>query len=410
MNVVLLGAGASKAYTQSKTKIKMPIAKDFFTTYNKLDISSKPEVLVGDIINYLKKYHGLDAEDFKNYNEDIENIHSEIGDKIIDLMNNSIYSTSNIYSRTIEEGFPIYRAYMQLLFLFNNVINEIQNGEVSKPHQNIGLNLSSEDVILTFNWDTLMDRALESVTSWNVNGGYYIYPRAIYDDGWIINNESSHGNYPLLIKLHGSSNWLTGYMTIQDNKWELTQELSSDVFYVYRHTKNPYDTFRGRYSPGYEAFSYGYYPPNIPDNGKKLPNGFYRVKVNTNYDPRIKNNISGESGLTSMPAIIPPVKKKEYNLFGDVFKKLWYKAEESLTKAEKILIIGYSFPKTDLKTDELFKKAFSKRTTKPKIVIINPSPEEIKNKFMMEYGIDEELICIKKAYFDEKFDITSVLH
>ena len=75
MNVLMLGAGASKAYTQSKTKIKMPIAKDFFQTYNRLDISEKPDVLVGDIINYLKKYHKMTALDFIDYSEDIENIH-----------------------------------------------------------------------------------------------------------------------------------------------------------------------------------------------------------------------------------------------------------------------------------------------------------------------------------------------
>ena len=35
MNVVLLGAGASKAYSNSPTGRKMPIAKDFFQTLNK---------------------------------------------------------------------------------------------------------------------------------------------------------------------------------------------------------------------------------------------------------------------------------------------------------------------------------------------------------------------------------------
>jgi hypothetical protein len=407
MNVLLLGAGASKAYTQSKTKIKMPIAKDFFQTYNRLDISEKPDVLVGDLINYLKKYHKMTVSDFSNYSEDIENIHSEISDKVISYAKESKFYFSGNNS---DEKVLAYRAYMQVLFLFNSVINEIQNGDVSKPHQNIAQNLKSDDVILTFNWDTLMDRALESVTNWNVDSGYYIPPKAIYNDGWVGCHGKSTNNAPLLIKLHGSTNWLTSYMRIENGNWKLTQELSPDVLYVYRNTLQPYETYRGRYWNGYEPFSYGYYPPNIPDKGEKAPEGYYTVNLRSNFDPRIQNNISGTAGLVSMPAIIPPVKQKEYNLFGDVFETLWKKAEESLAKADNIVILGYSFPRTDYRTDELFKKAFCKRTTKPKIVIINPAPDELKQKFIYDYGIDEKLIQVEKTYFDEKYNIATVLN
>jgi hypothetical protein len=52
MNVYLLGAGASKSYEESKTGAKLPLANDFFETFNNLDISSNGWVLVGDIINY----------------------------------------------------------------------------------------------------------------------------------------------------------------------------------------------------------------------------------------------------------------------------------------------------------------------------------------------------------------------
>lgn len=406
MNVVILGAGASKAYTQSKTKIRMPIAKDFFQTYNKLDISEKPDVLVGDIINYLKRHHRMTELDFINYSEDIENIHSEISDKVITYSKESkLYLNDNYkYDKIL-----VYRAYMQLLFLFNSVINEIQNGDVSKPHQNIAQNLKSEDVIITFNWDTLMDRALESTTDWSVDSGYHITPKAIYNNGWVEHCSKLNSSAPLLIKLHGSTNWLTSYMRIENGNWKLTQELSPDVLYVYRKTLEPYDTHRGRYWSGYEPFSYGYYPPNIPDKGEKVPEGHFTIRLISNFDPRIQNNISGTTGLVSMPAIIPPVKQKKYDLFGDVFEKLWKKAEESLTNADNIVILGYSFPKTDYRTDELFRKAFCKRTTKPKIVIINPTPDEIKHKFIYDYGIDEKLIQVEKTYFDEKFDIASVL-
>ncbi len=41
-----------------------------------------------------------------------------------------------------------------------------------------------------------------------------------------------------------------------------------------------------------------------------------------------------------------------------LFDNLWEKAQEGLTNAEHIIIIGYSFPRTDLKSNQLFLDAF----------------------------------------------------
>ncbi|MBA7495573.1 hypothetical protein ES702_06160 [subsurface metagenome] len=118
--------------------------------------------------------------------------------------------------------------------------------------------------------------------------------------------------------------------------------------------------------------------------------------------------MSEDKGLVSMPLIIPPVQDKEYDFYGNLFKELWDKAEESLIKTDKITIIGYSFPKTDIKTDELFKNAFSKRNTMPEIIIINPHPESIVKKFTFDYGILNDKIKVYKEYFSEDFDFDKI--
>ena len=84
MNVIILGAGASKSYQDSHTKESMPIATDFFSTFNRLEISKNTWVLIGYILNYLERYHNLKYDDFRNYNEDIEKLHSEIENRLID--------------------------------------------------------------------------------------------------------------------------------------------------------------------------------------------------------------------------------------------------------------------------------------------------------------------------------------
>ena len=68
MNAYLLGAGASKSYEASKTNERLPLANDFFNTFNKLDISSNGWVLVGDIINYVKTNRNITVLEFSSFN------------------------------------------------------------------------------------------------------------------------------------------------------------------------------------------------------------------------------------------------------------------------------------------------------------------------------------------------------
>ena len=66
----------------------------------------------------------------------------------------------------------VMKAHHELIFLFAYVVNVIQNGPVSKAHINLASVLSPSDGIVTFNWDTLMDRALAESTEWRVDSGY----------------------------------------------------------------------------------------------------------------------------------------------------------------------------------------------------------------------------------------------
>src|SRR5258705_3630588 len=197
MNVVLLGAGASKSYNDSVTKVKMPIAKDFFQTFRKLDIAENRWVLIGDILNYLRDYHNKPWMEFLTYTEDIEILHSEV-EKKLNQINTGLLSTA--------ENMMIYKTSLQLIFLFASVINEIQNGKPSASHINLANKLTADDFIITFNWDTLMDRALKETNSWNADNGYLIKPTLIYRNGWDKLNQSATSDAPTLLKLHGSTN------------------------------------------------------------------------------------------------------------------------------------------------------------------------------------------------------------
>ena len=125
MNVYLLGAGASKSYEISKTKVSLPLANDFFSTFNNLDISDNGWVLVSDIINYVKTERNIPVLEFASYNENIEELHTEIQERYLDAVKNDDF----------DGIFKYGRAHTQLVCLFCSVINEIQNGDESEFHK-----------------------------------------------------------------------------------------------------------------------------------------------------------------------------------------------------------------------------------------------------------------------------------
>lgn len=405
MKIILLGAGASKAYSASVTNVKMPIAKDFFPTFSKLSISENGWVLVGGLINYLKIYkHIKTDEEFGKLDMDIEILHSEIEQRLNDLLK-SEEETEQIFS----DINLCFKAYTQLIYLFTSVINEIQNGPVSNSHVNLVKLLTAEDVIITFNWDTLVDRALSTEKKWNCFSGYFVKPVSVYQDKWnYMETNRMASNAPLLLKLHGSSNWLTSAPIVEGKEWKSIQEVSTDNFCVYESNLAPYHTYDGRYMKGYEDFSYGYYPVNLPMEGIPLPKGHLLTRTIL----RTGNNPKGESedhGLTSIPLIIPPVKNKTYDYYGTLFTSLWEKAQQAITNASQIVIIGYSFPETDYKSDQLFRRAFSDRNDFPEIVVIDPFPEKIVERFTLDLGIPIEKIKVVREYFSEAFDLSTIL-
>lgn len=392
-NVFLLGAGASKSYDLSPTGQRMPVANDFFSTYVKLSINFDPWALKTKLLYYLNLRDGAEHLDLFDFNDDIEDLHSEIQIQAYDIIK------SNKKNKSIKEH-VILGAYYELIFLFIAGINQIQNGPISQTHLDLAKLITNDDAIITFNWDTLMDRALMEVTNWNCDNGYYVKPLGVYRDKWMNTNITS-SQMPKLLKLHGSSNWLTSHVTFENGKEIPMQELSADNFFVYESTLNPYSTYAGRYMDGYEPFSYGYYPPNLQTEGRAAPESLLITRIRLN-NPCMREGISDDLGITSMPLIIPPVREKKYDFYGDLFSNLWIEAEKQIIEADKIFVIGYSFPKTDLRSSELFKKAFSSRTTMPEVIIINPAPELIEERFMLDLGITTDKLITIKDYFNSE--------
>ena len=299
-------------------------------------------------------------------------------------------------------------AFSQLVFLFAATINEIQSGPVSEAHQTLASILEPGDAVVTFNWDTLLDRALAEITDWRPDWGYSVSPRGIFENGWTAPQpRPADAQAPELIKLHGSTNWLTAYAIRDPQTGEvvLTHDLEPSAFSVFVAGDQPYPCHAGRFMAGYQPYSYGYYPPNLNFPGRPADADHAIVQVRPRLPWRPEGS-SGDAGLVSMPLIIPPVRNKSYDMFGDLFGNLWKRAEDVLARADSITVIGYSFPKTDVQSDRLFRTAFSRRSSTPQVQIVDPAPALVAEKFRRELGIPDSHLDVIETLFTAKLAAT----
>lgn len=407
----ILGAGASHSYTNSYSGVRPPLASGFFSTYKQLPLSEDFDVRVGDIINYVRDVHGIPWQKFNTFNMNAEDFMAELDNKVRLLADEMKQRELN--EEELGNFFSWVKAYDQMIFLFTHVLNETQNGLVSKHYARLVSICDETDTLITFNWDTLLDRALYESGTWVPDSGYGVNFRNILDTDW--RHPSSEGSRVLLLKLHGSTNWLVNYVTrhmatgqrvmitgqptpgktmiqyemgfsakngilrthpeVQKRQWGCRPipeagELSAAPCCFLRGPK-PFRAYRNRYRFGYEDFCY-FFPPN--DQTDDIP---------------------------LMPLIVPPTSFKLYDEFKHVLDHLWEEAKRRITNSHRIVIIGYSFPSTDHRVIKLLRPLSFFSTGTPIIQIVNPSPEAVSQRITNEIGFKSECVQVVAYSFDE---------
>jgi hypothetical protein len=243
------------------------------------------------------------------------------------------------------------------------------------------------DSFITFNWDTLLDKALAATGAWGPSVGYGLNFSGIFDGTWkskVDCSSVSDSNWKLL-KLHGSTNWLVPYTTINYQTFEYTSIIpEGDKVFLFWQSSLPYETFSGRWRGGYDFPCYGFYPPNIstdyfsPDSLKVMPEGYAVVSIKLSvFSPFPEPH---DSGIPSSPLIMTPVKEKQYDLYKTTLETLWQKAEAELATTDRIVVIGYSFPTTDTRPLRLLVEALKRRKGEIEVVIVDPWADTVAEK------------------------------
>jgi NAD-dependent SIR2 family protein deacetylase len=208
-----------------------------------------------------------------------------------------------------------------------------RGSEESETYQCFAEKLSPDDLIISLNYDTLLESALLK-SHGNINYGINfscIYSSVPLQEG---------APTPLLLKLHGSVNWL--YCP------------NCEALYCYTGTKAIERIFQG------------------------------------------KNELCPYDNCYLKGIIIPPTEKKDYGL--PLLALMWIKASKLLRTTTAIDFIGYSLNEIDMQVLYLLKRSLFNNTEKPKLRVIDPDPSGIVfDRYEKLFGPVEK----KQCYFEE---------
>jgi len=290
----IFGAGSSVQFTSTDSKIKnikSPINSNFFSTclslLRKVNYTSSFSELK-NLFSYMSNSRGIKYDDNFSFLEDL--VFTDMEDVITDLdIKTSMFENENEYTYLTD----ILKELIAYTF------GKLLGPNIPKKYTDLVKLFQPNDLILIFNYDLILERAMDKNGSFNKKS-YLIHPFKIQQKKtWIESNEP----YDLeLYKLHGSINWVK---CIECDSILILDEV------IFRS-----NTFNCNY-------------------------------LNSIICPRC--NIKG----TLKRLIIPPVQSKKYNEYP--FRYLWRRAARKMNNISRIASLGYSLPNTDYYTRSLLR-------------------------------------------------------
>ena len=185
-------------------------------------------------------------------------------------------------------------------------------------YQDFAGQLCPNDLVLTFNYDTLLEQVLEDIAK----------PYTLTPEWWLSEDIPESGpQYVDLLKLHGSIDWYDRHYHDDAMRWHI--EGGVDV-----PDRDP--IFGPNPSVPSESLSKG--PTEV--FGRNILSRIFRVPNHSDYFP-IKDGL----GAHVVPFILPPAYDK---LLGyDAILDLWENLHRTQDAFSSIVVIGYSMPPYD---------------------------------------------------------------
>ena len=198
--LLIIGAGCSRNYSQGTSNIaglESPLDKDFFKMAKKVILHSRLErnldILIEGLVHNLHRLYGYKAFELKNW------INTSDASKFLEVLDDDRLSlekvmTQLIFENEIFQRMPPFDGYYQgenrtidyddspkaLIELVALTISKALEGPVCSEHIRLANSLSQGDIVISFNYDLLMDNALRQ-TKKLTDCGYLVPFQSVLD-------------------------------------------------------------------------------------------------------------------------------------------------------------------------------------------------------------------------------------
>lgn len=284
----ILGAGASKSAGG-------PLVDNFLEKACKLNVLKDTMPLKGFLDNL---YSVKETHDYPNIEEVLTII-----DKAIQKEEplGGFESTSNMHSLKEE-----------VRYVIRKTLEKAKTKDPNKAYSRfIRQNVSQEDTLISLNYDLYLDNEIYHEYAWidyGINFKTLGAPLGDYKSFFNIENEKE--DTPILLKLHGSVNWL--YCPLGEEIY-LSQRALADIQGVQ------------------------FIQPEVTPNPTVCP----------------EHNVDLES------VIVYPTWLKSYDMYQ--INQIWSLALKEISESDEIVFIGYSMPSSDMEIRYLLKKSLMVR-------------------------------------------------
>lgn len=338
--VYVLGAGTNMVVRHRIRGVRPPLARDFFRQLHRgLNVNELAELRDrnAELYEYIERNWGLSCRDLSTADFDLEECFTRLEREEKD---------ASARGEVAGTYYDTWKIKGQLTGLFAELLQEVA---YNQPPGNRGLKplarriLEDRAAVVTFNYDTLLEEAMieESGRSWDPIPAYAAPFDLIEPRGWGSLQEFLPGMFPAqahaapFLKMHGSLNWFRiagGGEPVKDTSGML----------VVRHARLEQTLVR--------------------------PVGGPAVASTTGHTFRMPD------GTLLEQLIITPVLHKEVDQ--SPFAQTWRKAKDEMRGCSRLVVCGYSFPRTDVATRELFQQSFAENAP-DELVIINPDTKVV---------------------------------
>jgi len=372
--VYVLGAGVNQVI-KDWDGLAPPLLSNFFNiTLKKRKFSNEYYLMrMKEVFDYIEKYFRMTIEDLKKEPFDLE----------------MCFTLLEKQARQAEKGGDKdqYNYLTMILFKLGLLLAEILSEFEIFSHssyilRNFGRVISHEiPTIITFNYDCIMENILESASGVNpkVPESYKEYHHKFLES--ISSSTEIIIPDELLTYSHCNWNRPLGY-GFKFDEIELCVAgippyVRGSRFYSVPENQiylKPLLKLHGslnwfRYLPIRRIPTFWGEPePELGERESSIlcKRGFYRFGEPPEHD-----------GWYLNPIIITPTLYKDEYYDKRPFVEIWEKAKNSLSKCEKLVVIGYSFSPTDFTTKQLFLESFLDSNLK-ELVVVNPNHNLVK--------------------------------